>query len=208
MQRDVRREQQRVDAREHRDRRRIDVRLVEPTAHDGDERHRAVVGTVALHSQGTCRRVAGRAGLDLLGDAAVVVAEQRPGPGDDLDRTAVVHVQGVLRGGREQTPVLDEKSGVGAGVAVDALIVVTHAEHVERGQGEEADQQNVRRREILELVDEEVAAGPLHRPPELAVAQERLDGGIDLLVEVHHAAFGELEAEGGEQLGETRDIVP
>ena len=208
VQRDVRRQQQRVDAREHADPRRIDARFVEPTAHDGDKCHGAVVGTVTLHSQGASRRVAVRAGLDLLDDAAVVVAEQRPGAGDDLDRTAVVHVQRVLRGCREQTPVVNEESGIRAGVPVDALIVVTHAEHVERRQGEEADQQDVRRCEVLELVDENVAARPLQRPPELAVAQQGLDGCVDLLVEVHDATLGELETERREQLGESRDIVP
>jgi hypothetical protein len=48
----------------------------------------------------------------------------------------------------------------------------------------------------------------VHRPPELAVAQEGLDSCVDLLVEVHDAAAGEFETERREQLGEARDIVP
>ena len=44
------------------------------------------------------------------------------------------------------------------------------------------------RREVLELVDEQVPARALHRAAERAVGEQHLDGGVDLLVEVDGAA--------------------
>ena len=108
-----------------------------------------------------------------LGDPAVVVAEQRAGAVDDLDRAAVVDGERVRRGAREQLGVVDEERRVGAGVAVDALVVVADAEHVERRQGQQAQQQDVGRGEVLELVDQQVAAGALHRAAERAVGEQR-----------------------------------
>ena len=149
---------------------------------------------------------AGPGSIDLV-DPAVVVAEQRAGSVDDLDGTAVVDGERVRRGAGEQPLVVDEERRVGAGVSVDALVVVADAEHVETGARQQADEQHVRRREVLELVDEEVPARALHRAAELAVGQQRLDGGVDLLVEVDGAALGEPAAIGREQLGETGDVV-
>ena len=148
-----------------------------------------------------------RSRLDDLVDSAVVVAEQRAGAVDDLDGAAVVDRERVRRSAREQPRVVDEERRVGAGVAVDALVVVADAEHVEAGTGQQADQQHVRRREVLELVDEEVPARALHRAPELAVGQQHLDGGVDLLVEVDRTAPGELAPVCREQLGEPGDVV-
>ena len=71
---------------------------------------------------------------------------------------------------------------------VDALVVVAHAEDVGRGPGGQAHEQHVGGREVLQLVDEEVAVVGLHGPAQIAVAQERLDGAEDLLVEVDDAA--------------------
>ncbi len=197
-------EQQRVDARQHGDRRRLDARLAQPLAQQLDERRRPVVGTVLDHPQRTGGRVGRRSGLDDLGDAAVVVAEEGPGAGDDLRRAAVVDLQRVRRGAREQLAVVDEERRIGAGVAVDALVVVPDAEHVEGRDGEQAQQEDVGRREVLELVDEEVPAGALHRAAERPVPEQRLDGRVDLLVEVDGPALGQPVAIGGEQLGEAR----
>ena len=160
-----------------------------------DQRGGAVVAPVLDDAQRAGRRVAGRAGVDLLGDPAVVVAEQRAGAVDDLDRAAVVDGQRVGDGAGEQPLVVDEERRVGAGVAVDALVVVADAEHVERRQRQQAHEQHVGRREVLELVDEEVAARALHRAAERAVGEQHLDGAVDLLVEVDGAAPGELLAE-------------
>ncbi len=165
-----------------------------------DERGGAVVAPVLDDPQRARRRVAVRAGIDLLGDPPVVVAEQRAGAVDDLDRAAVVHGQRVGDGAGEQALVVDEERRVGAGVAVDALVVVADAEHVEGRQRQEAHQQHVGRREVLELVDEQVAARALDRAAERPVGQQHLDGAVDLLVEVDRAAAGQLLAEGREQL--------
>ena len=187
---DVRREQQRVDAGEHGDGRGLDAGFGEPRLHHIDGRRRTGVGCVLDDAEGAAGRVAAGTGHDLLVDAPVVVAEQRRRRCNHLDRAAVVHVQGVLAGTGEQGGVVDEEAGVGAGVAVDALVVVADAEHVEAGQRQQAQQQDVGRGEVLELVDEQVAAGALQLAAERAVAEQRLDRGVDLLVEVDGAALG------------------
>ena len=96
----------------------------------------------------------------------------------------------------EQAGEVEEERRVGTGVAVDDLVVVAHAEHVETGRGQQAEQQHVGRRQVLELVDEQVAAPGLGPPPPLTVAQEEVDGAVDLLVEVDGSGFGQPLAEG------------
>jgi hypothetical protein len=92
-------------------------------------------------------------------------------------------------------------------VAVDDLVVVAHAEHVERREGEQTHEQYVGGREVLELVDQQMAALLLHPAPERTVDEQRLDGGVDLLVEVDRTPVGEVTAVGVEQLGESVDVV-
>ena len=92
-------------------------------------------------------------------------------------------------------------------MTVDALVVVADAEHVEGRQAEQADQQDVGRREVLELVDEQVPAASLHLGAERAVGEDRLDGRIDLLVEVDDATVTERAAVSREQLAESVDVV-
>ena len=46
------------------------------------------------------------------------------------------------------------------------------------------------RGEVLELVDEQVPAARLGAPPGVGVAQQDLDGAVDLLVEVDGARIG------------------
>ena len=137
----------------------------------------------------------------------MVVAEKCAGAVDDLDGAAVVDGQRVRHGAREQPVVVDEERRVGAGVAVDALVVVADAEHVEGREGEQPHEQHVGRREVLELVDEEVPARPLDRTAERPVGEQRLHGGVDLLVEVDDAARAEVGAERREQLGEAGHVV-
>ena len=207
MQRHVRRQQQRVHPGQHGDRRRRHVRLVEPRPHDRHRSRGAVVAAVLDDAQRASRSVVLGSGVDLLADATVVVAEQGARTGDDIDGAAVVHRERVRDGPGEQSLVVDEERRVGAGVAVDALVVVAHAEHVERRTRQQADEQHVRRGEVLELVDQQVPARALHRAAELAVGEQRLDGGVDLLVEVDGAALGEPAAVRREQLGQPRDVV-
>ncbi len=92
-------------------------------------------------------------------------------------------------------------------MAVDALVVVAHTEDVEGRQGEQAHEQHVGRREVLELVDEEVPAGALDRATERAVGEQHLDGGVDLLVEVHRATTAQLLTERREELRQPGHVV-
>ena len=80
---------------------------------------------------------------------------------------------------------LDQPGGAGAGVAVDGLVVVPDAEDAVGGSRDETQQQEVRRREVLELIDQEDLAGPLGVTGHLGLGEQDLDGSIDLLVEVH-----------------------
>ncbi len=137
----------------------------------------------------------------------MVVAEQCAGAAHDLGRAAVVHAQWVCHCTREQVGVVDEERRVGAGVAVDALVVVADPEHIERWQGEQPQHQHVGRRQVLELVDQQVTARSLHRSAVLPIAEEHLEGRVDLLVEVDHTSFGEHGPVPGEHLGEAGDVV-
>ncbi len=94
------------------------------------------------------------AGDDVLADAPLVVAEQRCRGRYHFGGTAVVDAQGVFAGPRKQGAEVDQEARVGAGMPIDALVVVTDPEDVETRQAEQPDQQNVGWREILELVDE------------------------------------------------------
>ncbi len=120
---------------------------------------------------------------------------------------AVVHLEGVGGPAGEPRREVDEEAGVGTGVSVDDLVVVAHAEHVERGPGDEADEQHVGRREVLELVDQEVAVAGLDPSAQAAVAEEGLDGRGDLLVEVDDAAPLELGPVGVDHVGQARDVA-
>ena len=104
MQRDVRREKERVDAGQHRDRLGRDTGIGEPLLDHGHGGGGRVVGGVLDDPQRAVAGVVGRAGHDLLGDAAAVVAEQRRRAGDDLDRAAIVDPQRMGGCAREQWP--------------------------------------------------------------------------------------------------------
>ena len=115
------------------------------------------------------RVVVGLGRDDLLVDAAPVVREQVAGRVDDRRRAAVVGVERVVRAAGEVAVVVDEELGVGARVAVDDLVVVADAEHVVGGRGDEPQHEQLRGREVLELVDEQVPALSLHRAPDVGV---------------------------------------
>src|SRR5438045_2206224 len=73
------------------------------------------------------RRLAGHpagGGVDRLGDAATVVGEQGAGGVDDFGRAAVVDLEVIRCRAGEVAAVVDQEAGVGAGVAVDHLVVV------------------------------------------------------------------------------------
>ena len=206
--RDMRGEQDRVDPSQHGDRHRFDARLGEPSGDDAGDRFGAIVGAVLDDAQRPGRRVVVRPGDDLLGDAPIVVAEQCRRGRYHLGGAAVVDTQGVFAGARKQGAVVDQEARVGSGVPVDALVVVADPEDVETRQAEQADQQHVGRREILELVDEQVAAAPLQLGSERAVGENRLDRRIDLLVEVDDTAISQAWRGSGETVHRARRRRP
>src|SRR5205085_10878401 len=91
-------------------------------------------------------RVGARTGADRLGDPPLVVGQQVAGGVHHRHRAAVVDLEGVVGGAREEAGEVDEEGGVGAGVAVDDLVVVAHAEHVEGRGREQAQHEDVGRR--------------------------------------------------------------
>ncbi len=97
----------------------------------------------------------------------------------------------MVTGAGEVAGEIDEELGSGPGVAVDDLVVVTHPEAVVPGSGQQTDQQQVGRGEVLELVDQQATAPGLGRPSGAGIGQEDLDGPVDLLVEVDRSAFGQ-----------------
>ena len=103
------------------------------------------------------------AGTHHLVDAVPVVREQHARPVDDDRRAAVVDLERVVGGTGEEAGEVDEEVGIGARVAVDHLVVVADAEHVERGRGDQPDEQQVGGAQVLELVDQQVPALALHR---------------------------------------------
>ena len=66
----------------------------------------------------------------------------------------------------------------------------------------------MRRRQVLELVDQQVAVPRLLGPPERTVAQQQLDREQHLLVEVDDAAAFELGAKAREGLGQPGHVAP
>ena len=153
----------------------------------GDVARRGACGDRTAHGvDGDADRVVGARGdghavpvgmvrSDGLGDAPMVVPEQGVGRRDHVAGTAVVHVQGMVDGAGEEGGEVDEPAGVGAVVAVDGLVVVAHAEHRSVGAGQQADQQQVGRREVLELVDEQQTTTALRDRPGRRVGQQELE---------------------------------
>ena len=73
-------------------------------------------------------------------------------------------------GGRgKQLPEVDEERGVGARVAIDDLVVVAHTENIELRRRQQPQQQDMGRREVLELVDQQMPAPVLGPFAERAV---------------------------------------
>jgi hypothetical protein len=113
----------------------------------------------------------------------------------------------MLAGAREQRREVDQPGGVGAVVAVDRLVVVAHAEHGAAGCRQQPDQQQVGRREVLELVDQHDATRPLRDPSSRRVSQQDEQRPVDLVVEVDRAAPLEGRAVRGPGGGEAVDVT-
>ncbi len=153
-------------------------------------------------TSGGCVRPPGRR-MDLLVDAACVVREHVPGRIDDGGRAPVVDRQRVRGRSGEVAGEVDEELGRRPCVAVNDLIVVPDAEAVVRGGGQQTDEEQVGRVEILELVDEEVAARRLGCGTRLGIGQQDLEGPIDLLVEVDRTEVGQCGPVQRESLGDS-----
>jgi len=130
-----------------------------------------------------------------------------PDGGHDLRWAAVGDLQGGRSRAREQALVLQQEPGIGACVAVDGLVVVAHAEHVQSGRGQQPQQQQVRGRQVLELVHQQVPAALLPAGPQLGVGQQQPDGLVDLLVEVALVTLGQPGPVGLEDAGEAGHVV-
>jgi hypothetical protein len=83
------------------------------------------------------------------------VGEQGAGGAHDGGRAPVIDPQLVEGGTGEVAGVVDEEARIGAGVAVDDLVVVADAEDVGGRAGDQAQEEEVGGGEVLELVDEQ-----------------------------------------------------
>ena len=147
-------------------------------------------------------------GRMILVDPAMVVRQQVASAVDHGDGAPVVDLQRVIGGTGEQAGEVDQERGISAGVPVDHLVVVADTEHVQARCGQEAHQQHVGRREILQLVHQQVPAPGLRATAQLPVLQEQLDGAVDLLVEVDGAAGRQPLPERAERGGQAGHVVP
>ena len=102
---------------------------------------------------------------------------------------------------------VDQPRRIGAVVAVDGLVIVTDTEDRTAGRREQTDQHQVRGREILELVDEEGAAGRLRDPARVGLCQQDLDRPVDLVIEVDRTLPVECCSILRPHLGQTVDIA-
>ncbi len=97
----------------------------------------------------------------VLAIRARVVGEHVGGRGHDRRRAPVVDLEGVGPRAGEVVPEVDQVLGCRSRVAVDDLVVVADGEGVVGRGAQEPDQQHVGGVEVLELVDQQVAAACL-----------------------------------------------
>ena len=185
-------EQQRPHPGEHRDVARLGARLRQPRRTTSTSAPAPSVGRMEADSKRGRVDLGIRRRPDLLVDATDVVGEQRAGGVDDRRRAAVVDLERVLLRAGEVLAVVDEEPRVGARVTVDDLIVVADAEHVVAGCREQPQEQHVRGCQVLQLVDQQVAVLGLPVAAERSVAEQQLDGQVDLLVVVDHLSATQL----------------
>ena len=197
-------EQHRAHAGEHRDVARAGA-AVEPLPHLRERGTGQLLGCVTRG--GERDRTRRLRGADRLRDADAVVAEQVRGGADDIGRAPVVDLELQVGGAGEELVVVDEERGVRARVAVDHLVVVADTEHVVGGRRDQAQHQELRGREVLELVDEQVPALGLELAPDRDVRQQHLERAVDLLVVIHHAVGRHAVAELLEHHREAVDVV-
>ena len=144
------------------------------------DRHRSI------HTGGQRRHhVATRAGRG-------TVAQDGGGHRDDLGGTPVVLVQTDHLGAPQELGEAVQQRGVGTVEAVDGLVRVAHDEEVGLVGEHRGQEPELRRVDVLHLVDEEVARAPADGIGELAVAGQGVGTGDDEVVEVEQPAAGPL----------------
>jgi len=121
-----------------------------------------------------------------LRDPTPIVPEQAVDGIHHIGRAAVVHLERMITGRREPRDEVDQPGRVRTVVPVDRLIIVAHPEHRPGGCGQQAHEEQVSRREILELVDEQHTTRPLGGPAGLGLREQDPDRSMDLSVEVDH----------------------
>ena len=137
----------------------------------------------------------------------VIVRKQMTRAVNNRNRASVVHRQWMRRGARKQFSEIHQKRRVGAGMAVDHLVVVADAKHVELGGAEETNHKHMGRGEVLELVDEEVAKPCLCLAAKLTIGQETLNCPVNLLIKVDQLTFFQLTTEQTKRVGQSGHIV-
>jgi hypothetical protein len=148
---DLHRCQRGVDAGEHRN----VARLAAGSDRALDRRQRGL-HRIGIGRGRPARRPRGGGGRcpDRLVDPSAIVAKQAVGGLDDAGGAAIVDLERMVTGAREPAFEVDQPCRVGTVVAVDRLVVVADAEHGAARRREQPDQQQMRRGEVLELVDQ------------------------------------------------------
>ena len=122
-------------------------------------------------------------------------------------RAPIVGLQRIVGRAGEPLVELGQEPRIGAAVAVDHLIVVAHAIYLQPRRRQKTKQQHIRRREILELVDQQMATPALPRAPQCRVAQQHLDCAIDLLSMIDAARRVQPFSVGAERFGEIFKVI-
>ena len=116
------------------------------------------------------------------------------GHGQHLRGRPVVLLQPDEPGAGKVTAEVDEKAGVGAGEAVDGLVVVAHDAEVAPVAQPEADEPELGRVHVLELVDEEVPVAPADDGGELRIVFESIGQPPQEIVEVDDTGGGSFRS--------------
>ena len=149
----------------------------------------------------------GRRRSNHLVDAAPIVTHQTIGGVDDAGGTTVVDLEWMVGGAREPGGEVDQPAGISAVVAVDRLVVVSDAEHCAAWRSQKPYEQQVGRRQVLELVDQQHAAGTLRNMPSLGLRQHHVDRPPDLTIEVDQPIAVERCQISGVDIGQPVDVT-
>ena len=110
---------------------------------------------------------------------------------DDRRRTAVVHLQVDASQPGQQGGETEHTADVGEPPAVDALVVVAHEEDAVRGRRKQQGEPELRPVDVLDLVDEQLAAALAPAGEERLVGRQHVDRPQHEVVEVEAAGRGD-----------------